>query len=117
MKRSILLAAGLCLAAPLAATAAEADTAAVTQLGRLNGQALACGQKDTAAWIRVLVLSHVPKTPRFGEAYEEATNAAFLAQSRDGSACPEGREFTARLDEVTARLRADFPGQPAAETR
>ncbi|MBI4756626.1 MAG: hypothetical protein HY778_14660 [Betaproteobacteria bacterium] len=116
MKPSIVLAGWLCLAAPSAA-AEEAGIAAVSELGRLNGQALACGQKDTAAWLRVLVLSHVPKTPRFGEAYEQATNAAFLAQSRDGATCPDAREFTSRLDGISARLRAEFPGQPAAEAR
>ena len=92
----------------MAFAAEEAGPAAVRDLGRLNGQALACGHKDSAAWIRILMLSHVPKTRAFGEIYEEGSQEAFVAHNR-GAACPGKAELSARLETVTERLKAALP--------
>ncbi len=86
----------------------EAGLAAVRDLGRLNGQTLACGQKDTAAWVRVLMLTHAPKTRVYGEAYEEGTQETFAAHGR-GTPCPTPTELAARLEAVTQRLKAALP--------
>ncbi len=86
----------------------EAGLAAVRDLGRLNGQALSCGQKDTAAWVRVLMLNHAPKTRVYGEAYEEGTNESFVAHNR-GTPCPAPAELSAKVDEVTQRLKKALP--------
>ena len=91
-----------------ALAAEEAGLAAVRDLGRLNGQALACGQKDTAAWVRILMLNHAPKTRAYGEAYEEASQAAFVAHNR-GTPCPSQAELSARLESVSQRLKAALP--------
>ncbi len=86
----------------------ETGLAAVRDLGRLNGQTLACGRKDTAAWVRILMLNHAPKTRAYGEAYEEGTQETFAAHSR-GMPCPTSAEMAARLEAVTQRLKAVLP--------
>ncbi len=98
-----------CLGLAAAAQASEeAGLAAVRDLGRLNGNALACGQKDTAAWVRVLMLNHAPKTRTYGEAYEEGTRETFAAHGR-GEPCAASAVLAARLDAVTQRLKAALP--------
>lgn len=98
---------GLTLAA-MASGSEEAGLAAVRDLGRLNGHALACGQKETAAWVRVLMLNHAPKTRAYGEAYEEGTQETFAAHG-SGTPCPSRTELSARLDEITQRLKKTLP--------
>ncbi len=109
LKRLVLLLPLLALALPAPASEeAAAGLAVVRELGRLNGQMLACGRKDAAAWVRVLMLNHAPKTRAYGEAYEEGTQEAFVAHNR-GAACPAPAELTRRLDEVAQRLKAALP--------
>ncbi|MEZ5614089.1 MAG: SCO family protein [Rhodocyclaceae bacterium] len=106
-KRFALLA--CCLGLLAAAQAAEEDGLAVVRdLGRLNGQTLACSQKDSAAWVRILMLRHAPKTRAYGEAYEEGTQQAFVAQGR-GMPCPTAAELAARLEAVSQRLKSVLP--------
>lgn len=108
----------LSLAAPLPAMAedVEAGLAAVKQLGTLNGQALACAEKDSAAHAKMLMLAHSPKTARFGAAYEEATQAGYLAQTRAAGTCPDTKTFAARIDELAQRLKTALPAAlPAAK--
>lgn len=118
MKHSIRLIILLSLAVSLPASAEdlEAGLAAVRQLGTLNGQALACAEKDAAAHAKVLMLAHAPKTQRFGSAYEEATQEGYLAQTRSAGACPDAKALAGRIDEVAQRLRTELPAtQPAAK--
>lgn len=108
----------LSLAAPLPAMAedVEAGLAVVKQLGTLNGQALACADKDAAAHARLLMLAHAPKTSRFGTAYEEATQAGYLDQTRGATPCPEAKALAGRIEELAQRLRTTLPAaQPAAK--
>ncbi|MDP1652454.1 MAG: SCO family protein [Rhodocyclaceae bacterium] len=107
MKRAVLLA--CCVGFAVVAHASpEAGLSAVRDLGRLNGQALACGNKDTAAWVKILMLNHAPKTRTYGEAYEEGTQEAFAAHGR-GAPCAERTVLAARLDAVTQRLKIALP--------
>lgn len=101
----------LLFALAMPAGASEADAAglaAVRELGRLNGIALACGQKDTAAWLRILMLNHAPKTRAYGEAYEAGTQEAFIAHGR-GTPCPASAALAVSLEEVTQRLKTALP--------
>jgi protein SCO1/2 len=91
-----------------AAASDEAGLSAVRELGRLNGVTLACGRKEAASWVRVLMLNHAPKTRAYGEAYEEGTQEAFLAHGK-GTPCPASAELNARLDEIARRLKAVLP--------
>lgn len=113
-KRFALLACGLALALPVcAADEIEPGLDVMKDLGRLNGQALACEQKDTAAWIRILMLTHAPKTRSHGEAYEAGTQEAFAAQGK-GAPCPDSAESATRIEKITQRLREVFPAAPPA---
>ncbi len=107
MKRAALFACCLALSAAVHASE-EAGLTAVRDLGRLNGQALACGKKDTAAWVRILMLNHAPKTRAYGEAYEEGTQETFAAHGR-GEPCAAPAVLAARLDAVTQRLKTALP--------
>lgn len=107
---------GLTAALPAAAEDAEAGLAAIRQLGALNGQALACAEKDAAAQAKVLMLAHAPKTARFGTAYEEATQEAYLAQTKTSGACPDAQALAGKLNELAQRLQTALPAaQPAAK--
>ncbi|MDK9705174.1 MAG: hypothetical protein OEL20_18780 [Sulfuritalea sp.] len=106
----------LSLAAPLPALAEdiEAAVAAIRQLGALNGQALACAEKAAAARAKVLMLAHSPKTARFGAAYEEATQEAYLAQTRASGTCPDAKALDGTLNDVAQKLQATLPIAPPA---
>jgi hypothetical protein len=111
--RFTLLLLGAVLSAPtLAADAAadvEAGLLAITALGKVNGQALACAQLPAAARAKSLMLAHAPKTQRFGDAYEEATQAAYLAQTRAKDACPEPLRLIDQLNRLALQLAATLP--------
>ncbi len=79
--------------------------AAVEALGRLNGQALACNQPAISSRARTAVITGAPKTRGYGEAFEAATNAAFLEQGR-GSVCPDAATLSQELAAGESRLRA-----------
>lgn len=106
---SLIVVLGVGSSAVLAADDAEAGLAAVRRLGTLNGQALACADKDAAAHAKLLMLTHAPKTQRFGAAYEEATQESYLAQTRAAGACPDAKALAGRIDEVAQRLRTTLP--------
>lgn len=114
MKRifAIVLACGLAPAA-FAETAApttgsEAGLAAVAELGRINGTALACQQPAIVSRSRNAVLTGVPKTRAYGEAFENATQAAYLEQGKE-AACPDGTALSNRLQAAEKSLQAAFP--------
>lgn len=88
---------------------AEAGLLAVKVLGGINGVALACSDTKSAARARELMLAHAPKTPRFGAAYEEATQEAFVAQTRAGRVCPSSLEITDELNRLALRLADALP--------
>jgi hypothetical protein len=88
---------------------AEAGLAAVKALGSVNGQALACSEAALAARAKQLMLAHAPKTQRFGAAYEEATQEAFLAQTRAAGTCPDAMRLTDRLNQLALQLADTLP--------
>ena len=59
-------------------------------------------------------LAHAPKTPRFGAAYEEATNASYLNQLRTAPACPDTATVNGKLDALGKRLQDALPPAPPA---
>lgn len=107
----ILLALTAPLSAPNMADAADAEAGLLTikALGNLNGQALACSEVQAAARAKSLMLAHAPKTQRFGAAYEEATQAAYLAQTRATGACPDATRLTDQLNQLALQLEATLP--------
>ncbi|MCL2830922.1 MAG: hypothetical protein FWD77_09360 [Betaproteobacteria bacterium] len=84
----------------------------VQELGRLNGVALACGQTVIAQRIKRVVINTAPKTRRYGEAFEAATQEAFLAQGKPGAApCPGDAEINKQTETTATRLRQSVPAQ------
>lgn len=88
---------------------AEAGLLAVKTLGSVNGQALACAETRLAARAKQLMLAYAPKTQRFGAAFEEATQEAFLAQTRAAATCPDSASLTDRLNRLALQLADTLP--------
>jgi hypothetical protein len=88
--------------------AADGGTAAVEQLGRLNGIALACQQPAIASRARNSIQTTAPKTRAIGESFEQATSAAFLDQGK-GRNCPDAATLAGLLETAEKDLQAAFP--------
>lgn len=93
------------------ATPPAAPTAlqTVAQLGRTNGQALACGEKETSDRAKQLMLDFAPRTTEYGATFEQATHQGFLEQVRGKAACPATGLLALRVEVLARTLR----GQPA----
>ena len=100
------------LLSPVHAADADQGLARVTELAQVNGQALACQDMEAVAKAKKLMLAHAPKTPRFGNAFEEATNASYLAQVRSTVPCPEAAAFAGKLDALAKQLQVELPAIP-----
>lgn len=109
MKRLFPLAILAALAGP---AAAEADSPVITELlagvdelGRVNGVALACNYPEVVSKARAMMILRAPKTRRFGEAYEQASTAAFNEQGTSGASCPDAVVLNLKLEMTDLRLR------------
>lgn len=102
------LAAALLSLAAAPAFAADQGSAAIAAIGKLNGTALACQQPAIASRARNAVQTTAPKTRANGEAFENATSAAFLEQGK-GATCPDAGQFATALGEAEKNLQAAFP--------
>ena len=91
------------------ARAADDTTQAIEALGKVNGIALACQQPALSSRARNAVQTGAPKTRAYGEAFENATSAAFLAQGK--GVCPGANELSAQLSEAEAALAKAFPSR------
>jgi hypothetical protein len=105
----LLLAASFSNVGLAAAADVEAGLLAVKSLGGLNGQALACSELKVAMRAKALMLAHAPKTQRFGDAYDDATKAAYAEQLRPDSTCPDSIQLTQRANELALRLTEQLP--------
>lgn len=113
MKHLPLLVALIAVPTARAAVAAEPPPVApglavIEDLGRINGIALACAQPALVSRSRNAVINGAPKTRAIGEAFENATNAAFLKQGQ-GLTCPDGPTLAGQLEGAEARLKHAFP--------
>jgi hypothetical protein len=88
--------------------AADAGSAAVEQLGRINGIALACQQPAIVSRARNSVQTTAPKTRAIGELFEQATSSAFLEQGK-GLSCPDTATLAGRLEAAEKDLQAAYP--------
>lgn len=89
-----------------AGDAASTVPASVAEIGRINGTALACGHVDISARARGIILARVAKTRAFGEAFENATNAAFQTLTADKAACPQRPALAVELEAAALKLAA-----------
>lgn len=122
MNRSLAILVALGSALALAQPHAQADDGpslqAVAELGRLNGQALACRDLAAAQRAKALMIELAPKTAAYGSAFDEATQRSFLAQTGGAATCPEPARALAEIDTAAMRLRsqaAALPHAPIAE--
>jgi hypothetical protein len=70
--------------------------------------ALACEQPAISSRARNAVTSTAPKTRANGEAFENATNAAYLEQGK-GAPCPDAAALNTALGGAEKNLQAAFP--------
>lgn len=81
-------------------------SAAIASLGQIHGIALACQQPAIVSRARNAVQTTAPKTRANGEAFEQATNVAFLAQGN--AECPDVATLNARLGEAEQQLQKAY---------
>lgn len=79
--------------------------AGASELGSVNGEALACGYAELLPKTRALMILRMPKTRRFGEAYEAASSASFRARTNGSEACPESVMLGLRLEALDLKLQ------------
>lgn len=97
----------LAIAADAPGAANPEGIAAIEDIGRISGSALACDQPAIVSRARNAVMTGAPKARHYGEAFEAATNAAFLAQGKEAE-CPDGASLSRRLEAAEKRLQAAF---------
>jgi protein SCO1/2 len=93
----------------------EAALRVVAELAQANGQALACRDTAAAQRAKAAMIELAPKTPRFATAFEDGTQRAFLAQTREPQPCPEAAAARVRVETLVLRLRAAVGGLPHAQ--
>lgn len=100
--------------APTVAAAPEVETGLkeIDELAEVNGRALACQDLATARRAKALMLAHAPKTARYGSAFDDGTQAAFLAVTGSRVACPDPAAQQGRLDALAQRLQTVLPAAP-----
>lgn len=111
MKRlatAVTLAALAALSLPAAADT-PVGSSEINELGRVNGQALACGEMAASRQAKSLMIRHAPKTRGYGEQFEAETNTAFLAQGKSAEPCPTAANFSGKLSKLAERLQAVLP--------
>ena len=106
MKWSIVLL-GLCTFGALA-SAADIGLDEVQQLGRLNGQALACAQQENISRIKTVMITHAPKSRQYGASFEQSTNEAFLQRTAASQDCGDASLIALQVESLAARLQQLF---------
>lgn len=93
----------------------DAGLQAVAELAQLNGEALACQDSTAVRRAKALMLAHAPKTARYAGAFEDGTQAAFLATTRSATGCTEPAARSTRLDALAQRLAQLLPATAAPQ--
>lgn len=93
---------------------AEDGLKIIAQLAQVNGQALACQEPQIALQAKNLMLRHAPKTARFGSVFDDGTNDAYLAQTRNNTPCPDEASLKLQLTALALQLQATLPAAPVA---
>ena len=99
----------------MGASAVRAETQltdiALNAVGGLNGLALHCKYIDVSAEIRKEAVAVLPKARQYGEAFETATNDAFLDANRTGKTCPDKASFKNEVASAISLMKGAF-GKP-----
>ena len=97
------------LSLPLSADSAPVGMAEVEALGRLNGQALACGYMELVPRAKGAMIHSAPKTREMGQAFHGATNSGYMALMERPGDCPPAPELRAAMESAVAALVRIFP--------
>ncbi len=84
---------------------------AIRWLGKLNGTALPCHYLEQTRRMKQAMVTTLPKRRALGDAFDQATNEAFLEFTRQRRSCPPLAEFTRQVNEGIDMLRMAFPSQ------
>lgn len=113
--RVLALVGCLIVAVGRADTHESALLSALLDLGRLNGEALACGAHDAAARAKALVLAYAPKVRRYGAAYEQGTQEAFSTHVRESSTCRPEATVLGDIERAGVMIRLALERDTTAE--
>lgn len=91
------------------AHAANKGLEEVQALGHLNGQALACSQKENISRIKAVMISLSPRSRQYGAAFEQITHESFLVRSGEQEACGDAPVIALQVESLATSLRAMFP--------
>ena len=80
----------------------------VVELGELNGIALQCKRLDQVRRMKSAVVLYAPKERRYGLAFDQATNDAFLAFIKNQDACPSADGLARRVGHQIDRMQEVF---------
>ena len=80
----------------------------VVGLGELNGVALQCKHLNQVRRMKSAVVLYVPKERRYGQAFDQATNDAFLAFIKNQDACPSADGLARRIGHQIDRMQEVF---------
>jgi hypothetical protein len=95
----------LLFAAP--ASAAPAGTFEVTELGKINGIALACRQSETMDRINLEKETILPQTTdtTYDEIFKTAMQQGLIQHQKSNAACPDEATLKLQIDELFKQLR------------
>ena len=109
-KLTLIVALSFALLAPaFAQSTADVGLQDIADLATVNGQALACQDMPIAQRAKSLMLSHAPKTDKYGSAFTDGTNNSYLAQTRSAQPCPATSVLSSQLDTLAIRLQSSLP--------
>ena len=89
--------------------AAEKGLEEVRSLGQLNGQALACSQKENISRIKAVMIALAPKSRHYGATFEQSTQDAFVQRNTEPDACDDAPVIALKVDLLATRLQQLFP--------
>ena len=83
---------------------------AIKIMGQLYGTALPCNYIQQTREIKTAMVTALPKKRYLGQAFEEATNEAFLQFHKDGAKCPSEDALQHKIDTAIDTLNNAFNG-------
>ena len=97
---------------PLAVGASpETRYQVIKDLGALNGVALQCGYIEEVRRMKQAVVLNVPKERSYGLAFDDSTNASFLAFIQEQRSCPHRDNFHRQVGHQIDEVRETFAAE------
>lgn len=87
----------------------DAQLASIKTLGEINGVALSCKRLNQTQRMKQAVVSSLPKIRYLGDAFDQASNDAFLSFLAAGKLCPTKSAFNSQVTEAINVLKTQFP--------